>query len=99
MVKISSLDRRSAGVLLGALLAADEAGSALTRLDEARSIEGASDGFGLGLAVARSTVRAFGGDLVCRARADGKEGAEFVFTFLTAQPSRDTPSDSHRSVS
>ena len=59
------------------------------RLDQARSIASSSSGFGfgfgLGLSVARSTVRAFGGDLVCRARADGQSGAEFVFSFRTAQ--------------
>ena len=56
----------------------------LARLDAARSIASSSSGFGLGLSVARSTVRAFGGDLVCRARADGQSGAEFVFSFRTA---------------
>ena len=56
----------------------------LTRLDPARSIASSSSGFGLGLSVARSAVRAFGGDLVCRARADGQSGAEFVFSFRTA---------------
>lgn len=57
---------------------------ALTRLDDARSIEGPADGFGLGLTVARSTMRAFGGELECRARDDGNNGAQFVFTFVPA---------------
>jgi signal transduction histidine kinase len=52
----------------------------LTRLDPARSVGDRADGFGLGLAVARSTVRAFGGDLTCTGRPDGEPGA--VFTFL-----------------
>ena len=55
----------------------------LTRLDAARTAAG-PDGFGLGLSVARATARAFGGDLVCRGRADGADGAEFVFTFRRA---------------
>jgi signal transduction histidine kinase len=46
----------------------------LTRLGGA-----SSDGFGLGLAVARGAARAVGGDLTCRARGDGQSGAEFVF--------------------
>jgi signal transduction histidine kinase len=56
----------------------------LTRLDAARTVGGAADGFGLGLATARSAVRAFGGDLVCRGRADGAAGAAFVFTLRRA---------------
>jgi two-component system OmpR family sensor kinase len=60
----------------------------LTRLEVAGAGHGAAEpaGFGLGLAVARATARAFGGDLVCRARADGQSGAEFVFTLRTAAP-------------
>lgn len=53
----------------------------LTRLDAARSIKEQGGGFGLGLAIARSAVRACGGDLICKARADGQAGAEFVFIF------------------
>lgn len=56
----------------------------LTRLDTARSITDQSGGFGLGLAIARSAVRACGGDLICSARADGKSGAQFVFIFQRA---------------
>jgi signal transduction histidine kinase len=55
----------------------------LTRLDAARTVAGV-EGFGLGLAVARATARAFGGDLLCRARSDGAEGAEFVFSLRRA---------------
>lgn len=57
----------------------------LTRLDTARSITDQSGGFGLGLAIARSAVRACGGDLVCGARSDGKSGAQFVFVFQRAE--------------
>ena len=57
----------------------------LTRLDAARTAAG-PDGFGLGLSVARATARAFGGDLICRGRADGAGGAEFVFTLRRAEP-------------
>lgn len=53
----------------------------LTRLDSAPSSKDGPPGFGLGLAVARSTLRAFGGDLVCRERSDGANGCDFVFTF------------------
>ncbi len=56
----------------------------LTRLDQARSIGHAADGFGLGLTVARAAVKACGGNLFCRARADGKAGAEFVFALKKA---------------
>lgn len=52
----------------------------LTRLDSARSIGKEVEGYGLGLSVARSLVRAFGGDLLCRARRDGQNGAEFVLS-------------------
>lgn len=51
----------------------------LTRLDQARTIDSEQHGFGLGLTVARCAVRACGGELLCRARADGESGAEFVF--------------------
>ena len=53
----------------------------LLRLDRARTIGNAADGFGLGLTVARSITRSFGGDLACRARSDGQAGAAFVFDF------------------
>ena len=53
----------------------------LVRLDGARTVGDGHGGFGLGLAIARSTMRQFGGDLVCRDRADGAPGAEFVFWF------------------
>lgn len=52
----------------------------LTRLDPARTVGAAPEGFGLGLATARAAARAFGGDLSCRGRADGAPGAEFIFT-------------------
>jgi signal transduction histidine kinase len=54
----------------------------LTRLDPAGTGAAPAAGFGLGLAIARSTARAFGGELACRGRSDGAPGAEFVFTFL-----------------
>jgi signal transduction histidine kinase len=57
----------------------------LVRLDQARTIGDGHGGFGLGLTIARTTVRSFGGDLVCRARRDGTPGAEFVFTMATPQ--------------
>ena len=44
----------------------------------------APTGFGLGLTVARSAVNACGGDLFCRARSDGKPGAEFVLVLKKA---------------
>ncbi|MEI6232487.1 MAG: ATP-binding protein [Planctomycetota bacterium] len=56
----------------------------LVRLNEARTIGAVHDGFGLGLTVARNAVRACGGELVCRTRSDGKQGAAFVFTFIRA---------------
>lgn len=57
----------------------------LVRLDQARTIRDGSEGFGLGLTMARSTARSFGGDLVCRARRDGAPGAEFVFSLLVSR--------------
>lgn len=67
----------------------------LTRLDRGGGggvVGRAGEGFGLGLAAARATLRAFGGDLVCRARRDGRRGAEFVFTF--AKPAAPPPNAS-----
>jgi signal transduction histidine kinase len=58
---------------------------ALTRLDEARSIGAGTEGFGLGLTVARSIARALDGDLTFRQRKDGQSGAEFVFEFKIDQ--------------
>ena len=52
----------------------------LTRLDSARSIGESGHGFGLGLAIARSILRTFGGDVICKGRSDGKQGAEFVMS-------------------
>ena len=56
----------------------------LVRLDEARTIRDDSHGFGLGLTVARSAVRACGGDLTCNPRSDAKPGAAFVFSLSPA---------------
>ena len=65
----------------------------LTRLDTARSIGAAPNGFGLGLTVARTAVKACGGELYCRKRADGQSGAEFVFELRKALASiPETPS-------
>ena len=57
----------------------------LVRLDEARTIRDDSHGFGLGLTVARSAVRACGGDLACTPRSDAQPGAAFVFSLSPAQ--------------
>ena len=56
----------------------------LTRLDPSRTIGASTQGFGLGLAIARAAIRACKGELFCRARADGKRGAEFVFVLRRA---------------
>ena len=56
----------------------------LMRLDQARSIGDTPDGFGLGLTVARSAIRACGGDLYCQSRGDGSSGAVFIFKLLKA---------------
>ena len=56
----------------------------LVRLDAARTIRDDSHGFGLGLTVARSAVRACGGDLTCTPRSDAKPGAAFVFSLSPA---------------
>jgi signal transduction histidine kinase len=58
----------------------------LVRLDRARTVRDGAEGFGLGLTIARSTVRSFGGDLACRARQDGAPGAEFAFSLPVARP-------------
>ena len=62
----------------------------LTRLDLARSIGAEPNGFGLGLTVARTAVKACGGELYCRARSDGKPGSEFVFELKKAPRSEAT---------
>ncbi len=56
----------------------------LTRLDQARSIGDSADGFGLGLTVARSAIRACGGELFCQSRNDGTAGAAFIFRLIKA---------------
>ncbi len=55
----------------------------LVRLDGARTLDNGA-GFGLGLAIARNTLRAFAGDISCTERQDGKAGAVFVLTFRKA---------------
>ena len=62
----------------------------LTRLHPTQN---AVEGFGLGLAVARATVRGFGGDLTCQARSDDLPGAVFVFTFQKGAPPAGVPLD------
>lgn len=56
----------------------------LTRLEQARTIGEPSQGFGLGLAIARAAVQACHGKLLCQGRADAKPGAEFVFVLKRA---------------
>ncbi|THB66075.1 MAG: HAMP domain-containing protein, partial [Desulfovibrio sp.] len=62
----------------------------LVRLDPVRSDMPRPEGFGLGLSVARATMRALGGDLFCRDRRDGGNGAEFVFLFPYQEASTTT---------
>jgi signal transduction histidine kinase len=50
----------------------------LVRLDDDRGRP--SGGSGLGLAIARATARRHGGELICTARPDGRDGARFVLT-------------------
>ena len=57
----------------------------LVRLDQSRTIDSA-EGFGLGLAIARSAMRSMGGDLVCTPRPDGRPGAQFIFIFQALEP-------------
>lgn len=54
----------------------------LVRLDDDRARP--SGGSGLGLAIARATARRHGGELVCTARPDGRDGARFVLTLPAA---------------
>lgn len=54
----------------------------LVRLDDGRARP--AGGSGLGLAIARATARRHGGDLVCTARRDGQDGAEFLLTLPAA---------------
>jgi two-component system phosphate regulon sensor histidine kinase PhoR len=53
---------------------------------------GSIPGVGLGLYLARAIARRHGGDLVCRAPADGGPGAEFAFALpLAAAPAQEVP--------
>lgn len=54
----------------------------LVRLDDGRART--YGGSGLGLAIARATARRHGGELVCTARPDGRDGARFVLTLAAA---------------
>lgn len=56
----------------------------LVRLDQARTIGDSTEGFGLGLTVARAAARSCGGELVCLARPDQRSGAEFRFILKRA---------------
>jgi signal transduction histidine kinase len=62
----------------------------LTRLDRARTVTGARGGYGLGLAVARSVARAFGGDVKCMGRTDGASGARFEVRMRRVLPLGET---------
>jgi two-component system heavy metal sensor histidine kinase CusS len=59
----------------------------LTRLNTTSAHH--EDGVGLGLSIARATLRAFGGDLIATSRPDAQSGARFVFTFRKAPPVRE----------
>lgn len=64
------------------------------------SSDRAGDGSGLGLPIARAVARRAGGDVLCRARADGRPGARFELRLpLTpggAEPIGGTPSPTPR---
>ena len=61
----------------------------LIQLNEARTIDDATTGFGLGLPMARAVMRAMGGVATCMARADGASGAVFVLSFATTEEGGD----------